>query len=241
MPLLGAQSAKAYIQSLFVWVSYEKPSSSCRAMQCYRLGCMRNLNLITLGSERVNQRGRAGWKKWVEWPKQASMERLFDYSFFCQGDYTFVPMNCLIINCLNKGMGGTKCQTTTKRPTATTTVCDTPPLPTHAHTTPPLSFSTHPHPTPHNPSTLPHTHTTQADTHIKNPLCPAPCQQMQLPSGDSTCCGRTDGPGRVVVRRYLPPWRQLLEGSTRPWRFGMPSGLASPRRVGRGPWPLWHQ
>ena len=39
------------IQSFFVWLSYEKPSSSYWVMSCYWWGYRRNLNLITLCSQ----------------------------------------------------------------------------------------------------------------------------------------------------------------------------------------------
>ena len=42
------------MQSSFIWVSYEKPSSPYCVMYYYWWGCRRNLTLITLGSERVN-------------------------------------------------------------------------------------------------------------------------------------------------------------------------------------------
>ena len=37
------------VRPFFVWVSYEKPSSSCCVMKYYCWGCRRNFNLITLG------------------------------------------------------------------------------------------------------------------------------------------------------------------------------------------------
>ena len=43
------------VWSSFIWVSYEKSSSSYCSMQYFWWGCRGNLKLITLGSERVNR------------------------------------------------------------------------------------------------------------------------------------------------------------------------------------------